>query len=128
MVLSYNIMGSQILLVEDDPFLQKLYLDLLSGEKYDVTISGDGEDAYNKMKEGGYDLVLVDYMLPTMNALDILKKLKNEPPKVPNKAIVLLTNMDNKKDLQETADMTKGYIIKSDLNPEQLLEKVKSFL
>ncbi len=118
----------RILLVEDDLLLQKLYLDLLNGEKFNVDLATDGEEAYEKMKQGGFDLVLLDIMLPKMSGTDVMKKLQTEHPINPNKKIIFLTNLDKGKNIDDAKQMGNEYLVKSDLTPDQFINKVKSFL
>ena len=49
---------ASILIVEDDKFLQDLYVELLSAEKYQVDVADDGEAALNKLNHNDYDLAL----------------------------------------------------------------------
>lgn len=118
----------RILLVEDDPFLQKLYSDLLSGGNFSFETASDGIIAYQKMQQGGWDLILLDFVLPKMNALEILEKLKGEPPASPNKSVVLLTNLEEDEDFKKALNLANGHIIKSSVNPEEFLQQVKKYL
>lgn len=122
--------AKKLLIVEDDQYLRELYIDILEDEGYDVDHAVDGEEAYEKIHAGGYDLVLLDIMLPKMDGLKILEKIKNETPSItPNKAIVVLSNLG-----QETAVFdavargAAGYMIKSDFTPDQVIAKVREFL
>lgn len=72
----------RILLVEDEPYLHELYNELLLGEHYTVDTAMDGEVALQKICAGGYDLVLLDVMLPKKDALTILQELQTSPPQV----------------------------------------------
>lgn len=121
-------MMSKILLVEDDVFLRQLYNDLLVEEKYEVETADDGDSGYEKLKRGGWDLVLLDMNMPGMSGLEILKKLKEE--KVTNLAgkIIFMTASGSTKDVTEMQELSDGYLIKSDLNPEEFIFKVKGFL
>ena len=65
--------NKKILLVEDEPLLQKLYTDLLKGENYSVESVSDGKTAYEKIKQGGWDLVLLDILLPELDGIEKLK-------------------------------------------------------
>src|SRR5258708_3610110 len=76
----------KILVVEDEPDLLSLYSSLLTQQGYAVQAANNGQDALILMKGGGYDLVLLDIMLPKMDGLQILETLWREPPKTPNKA------------------------------------------
>ena len=119
----------KILVVEDEDYLRDIYIDVLEEEGYEVDQASDGEKGFTKMKAGGYDLVLLDLMLPKIDGLEILRKLKKSPSAKPNKNIVLLTNLN--KDLSISKGIAikiQGYLIKSDLTPGQFLEKVKKYL
>lgn len=118
----------KILIVEDEEYLRDLYVELLKEAGYDVDSASAGKEAYVKMKKGGYDLVLLDIMLPEMDGLEILKRLKESPSEKPNENIVLLTNLS--KDLTISKGVAlgiQGYIIKSDITPGQFIEKIKTY-
>lgn len=119
---------NRILLVEDDPLLVKLYSDILTSAGLTFKAVAEGNQAYDEIKKGGWELVLLDYILPNLTALQILDKLKLNQPLTPNKKIVLMTNMDKDEDVKKALTMTQGYIVKSNLNPEEFLNKVKDYL
>lgn len=122
-------MAKRILIVEDEPYLRNLYIQLLTDESYSVEQASNGDEAYEKMHQGGFDLVLLDIMLPHINGLEIMKKLTENPPLKPNKSIVALTNLPSDKLQKEIQSYgAKGYFIKSDYDPNQLLTQIKSFL
>lgn len=122
-------MAQRILVVEDDQFLRDLYHELLTQEGYEVDLSPDGEDGLAKVSKGDYDLVLLDIMLPKIDGLEILKRLKGQPPEKPNGSIVLLTNLGQDSIIKEGFNLgASGYLIKSSMNPDQVLSEVKVFL
>ena len=78
----------RILIIEDEYSLADLISTRLKKEKYTVDISTDGEDGlYNALLDI-YDLILLDVMLPGINGIDILKKVREENIKV---KIIMLT-------------------------------------
>jgi two-component system, OmpR family, response regulator ArlR len=118
---------AKLLVVEDDQFLRELYVDTLKGEGYDVDFAEDGEIALQKIKQGGWDLVLLDIILPKMSGLDIAKQLaatapSNLPP------IVFMTNLDKDEEIKQALQLGKGYIIKSQITPGDLTNEVKKYL
>lgn len=116
-----------ILLVEDDEFLQQLYSDLLKGEGYEVTASGNGIQALELIKSKNWDLILLDIMLPGLDGFQILATLeKEDASKISN--IVYLTNLDGNDDDLEKLKKARDYLIKSDMSPPQFVEKIKSLL
>ena len=119
---------AKILLVEDDALLQKLYIDLLKAENFFAETASDGLTAFEKMKQGGWDLVLLDIMLPELGGIEIVKKLKEDKEAKPNKKVLFLTNLDKGREIDEIKQLGFDYVFKSDLNPEQFINKVKSFI
>lgn len=119
----------KILIVEDDQFLREFYQELLQEEGYTVDMAADGEIALNKIQTGGFHLVLLDIMLPKMDGINILKTLKTAPAKVPNGPIVCLTNLGQDTVIKQCFDLgAAGYLIKSALNPDEVLAEIKAYL
>lgn len=119
---------NKILVVEDDLFLRELYTDILKEEGYKVDEAADGEAALSKIKIGGYTLVLLDIILPKINGLEIMKRIKSEPPQNPNKYVIFLTNLDKDEEIRQAQELGNGYLIKSQITPGSLVEKVKKYL
>lgn len=121
--------NQKILVVEDDQFLRELYDELLTDEGYSVETCEDGATGLEKMTQGGYDLVLLDIMLPKKDGLEILRELKTSPPKSPNGPVVLLTNLGQDAIIKEGFTLgASGYLIKSAMTPDQVLHEVRVFL
>lgn len=118
----------KILIVEDDELLRQIYSDTLTAEGYSISTAEDGEAALTKIKEGGWDLIYLDIILPKINGLDIMEKLKNEPPVVPNKCIIFLTNLDKGEEIKKALELGNGYIIKSQITPGDLVRETKMYL
>jgi CheY-like chemotaxis protein len=70
----------QILVVEDDRTIRHLVTELLKSAGYDVQTAADGIEAIEKVKQGKFDLILLDIWMPKMNGLDVLAELRNNPP------------------------------------------------
>lgn len=121
--------GNKILLIEDDQFLREFYQELLSKEGYAVDAAPDGEIALSKLQTNEYNLALLDIMLPKKDGVQILKDLKVVPAKSPNITIVVLSNLGQDALIKQCLDLgAEGYLIKSALDPDQVLSEVKSYL
>ena len=119
----------KILIVEDDQFLREFYQELLQSEGFLSDVAEDGEVAFRKITEGGYDIVLLDIMLPKKDGLQILKDLKTAPPKQHNGPIVMLTNLGQDAIIKQAFDLgASGYLVKSALNPDQVLAEIRNYL
>lgn len=122
---------AKILLVEDETELRDLYQLLLEDEGYLVDAKADGKQGLQALEQGGYDLVLLDIMLPFIDGLEILSQLQKSrlPSKQNVKSVILLTNLAQDQTIARALELgVRGYLIKSDYNPEQLLEAVAGFL
>ena len=120
--------NKKILLVEDDQFTRELYEEVLKDAGFAVDSAVDGVDGLSKMTVGGYNLILLDVMMPKMDGLDVLRELMNNPPKVKNGPIVLLTNLTNDPVIDTAYGLNaKGHLVKSDITPGELVEHVKKY-
>ncbi len=121
--------NQRILIVEDDQLLRDLYVELLGDEGFVVETATDGETGLQKMLSGGYDLVLLDIMLPKKDGLQILEEVKRRGTSNPNGPIVLLTNLGQDEVIKHGLSAgASGYLIKSALTPDQVLHEVRTFL
>ena len=69
-------MKPKILLVEDDPSLAQIYKVELEMDGFEVVVSTDGEQGLNAAKNDQPNLILLDIVLPKINGLVVLEKLK----------------------------------------------------
>lgn len=81
----------RILIVEDEPRLLELLARTLRGEGYEIDTSADGAEGFERIRACGYDLVLLDVMLPQMSGLEIAMRLRRQGVKTP---ILMLTARD----------------------------------
>ena len=70
----------RVLVIEDEPDLQIIYRDVLSREGFEVEIAPDGEDALNKIPGGRYDLLVVDFLLPRVDGVEVLEQVATLRP------------------------------------------------
>ncbi len=119
---------ARILLAEDDLFLRDIYVETLNGEGYELSIAVDGQQAYDAILSGGWDLVLLDVVMPKLNGVDVLKQLRDKSPKTLARHIVFMTNSDINDELREVIDLTDGYLMKSSFTPKQFISEIKNYL
>jgi DNA-binding response OmpR family regulator len=122
-------MAKRILIVDDDLSVRTLFSETLTSEGFEVSTAADGEQGLARLIEGGFDLVLLDVMMPKIDGLGILTELQTHPPKVKNGKIIMFTSLHD--DPAVTEGMTKGAagaIVKSDFTPDILLKKIKELL
>lgn len=75
-------------IIDDEPIIHEILGDLLTGEGYDVEMSSDGEKALEKHASKEFDLILLDLLMPGMDGVEVLKRLKKINPYV---VIIIIT-------------------------------------
>lgn len=118
----------QILLVEDDPLLVNLYKEKFENEGFGLLVAEDGEMGLKLAldKKEMVDIVILDLLLPKVSGIEILSELKKVPEyeKIP---IIVLTNMSRQEENRKALELgAKEYLIKADLTPSQLVEKIRT--
>ena len=118
-------MLKKVLIIDDDANIVKVVASRLKANKYDVITANDGEDGFEKLKNGKPDLIILDIMMPRIDGYTFLKTVKTAGslPKIP---VIILTAKDKMKDLFEMEGVN-DYIVKP-FKAEDLLQKVDKYL
>ena len=95
-------MATKILLVEDEEKLARFVELELTHEGYQVEKAFDGRTGLELAEKGGFDLLLLDIMLPGLNGLEVLRRLRKEGSAVP---VIMLTARDAVMDKVTGLDM-----------------------
>ena len=71
-------MDEHVLLVEDDPSIREVASLGLEQAGFRVTATGDGRDALTRFRQGPFDLVVLDVMLPSLDGLEVCREIRRE--------------------------------------------------
>ncbi len=115
----------KILIVEDEPQLARFIQLELEHEEYNTEISGDGRQALTLAESGSYDLILLDIMLPGLNGLEVLRRLRKEEIFTP---VIMLTARDSVMDKVSGLDMGADDYITKPFAIEELLARIRAAL
>lgn len=115
----------KILVVEDEPEMQKGLRDNLKYEGYDVEVVGDGEKGLKKILEASHDLILLDVMLPQMSGFDICRKAREEGITTP---IIMLTARGEEIDKVLGLEIGADDYVTKPFSLRELLARVKAVL
>ena len=114
-----------ILLVEDDPNLGLLLLDLLQTEGFNVKLIRDGESALSHFKKGTFSLCLLDIMLPNIDGYTIANEIRLIDPDLP---IIFITAKALKEDKLKAYQIgADDYIVKP-FDEDELIWKIRAFV
>lgn len=117
-----------ILVVEDEPALMKALVKKLSDAGYSVDCATNGQEGLEKALATHPDLLILDIILPRLDGVSLLKKIREDEWGKGAKAI-FLTNLTDENKLEEAlAQGTSDYLIKSDWNLKDVIKKVQAKL
>ncbi len=117
--------SKKILIVEDEKGLRLPLAAVLRNEGFNVMEATDGEQGLQKALETHPDLMIVDIVMPVLDGISMLKKLR-EDPWGKNAEALLLTNLPYDKKAQEGFEQgVFEYLVKSDWSITAIAGKVK---
>ncbi|WP_117211881.1 response regulator transcription factor [Allorhizocola rhizosphaerae] len=118
-------MGTQVLVVDDDPTVSDVVRRYLERAGYQVTLAGDGDSALETYERTRPDLLILDLMLPGVDGLEVCRRIRQNHDLVP---IIMLTALGEEMDrivgLQLGAD---DYVTKP-FSPRELVLRAQSVL
>ena len=118
----------KLLIVEDDRFILDVLVKRFKLENFEVYTSENGKKALGIIKKNAPDLILLDLVLPVMDGITFLEKIRkiDEYKNIP---VIILTNLS---DAQTIADCKKrgvnDYLIKTDWKIDEVVDRVKKEL
>lgn len=119
---------ANILIVEDDPLIVKIYKTRLSADKHQVESSDNGEDALTKLQSFVPHLILLDIMMPKLDGFEFLKTIRGNAQ---TRAIPVLvySNLSNEREIQRAKEMgATEFLVKANLTPTEVVAKIKQYL
>lgn len=121
-------MAKTILFIEDDLPTVEVYKTALEAAGFKVETTLSGNDGIKKIKAKAPDLILLDFLLPDINGMEVLKEIRaqKDTKDIP---IFILTNYTDKKLGQKGIFLkNEKYLLKTKHTPRELVEKVKKEL
>ena len=115
---------SKILIIEDEEKIARFVELELSHEGYETDKAMNGREGLEKIESGGYDLVILDIMLPELNGIEVLRRARRTTD-VP---VILLTARDSVTDKVSGLDMGANDYITKPFAIEELLARIRAIL
>lgn len=117
------------MIVDDDEFLLNMYSVKFKKEGFDVETAAGGAPALEKLKGGlKPDVLVLDIVMPTMDGLELLEKIKKENLAI-GSIIIVLTNQGAQQDIDRAQKLgVDGYIVKASTIPSEVLDEVLKVL
>lgn len=113
----------RILIAEDERPLAKVLVKLLEKNNYSVDAVHNGEDALAFLDGGNYDVVIFDIMMPKMDGITALKKLRASGSQIP---VLMLTAKSEVDDMVQGLDSGANYYLTKPFNTKSLLAAIRA--
>ncbi len=121
-------MAIKILVAEDDKFLSNAYRVKLTKAGFDVKVVGDGQEALNILQTFIPDIILLDLVMPVKDGFATLEAIKADE-RLRTIPVIVASNLGQKEDSDKAFGLgAKGFIVKSDLSLDTLIQKIHSLV
>lgn len=118
----------RVLVAEDSITARSLLKNILETAGYRVTTAVDGADAYEKAREGEFDLVVSDVDMPRMNGFELTAAIRGDK-RLSRVPVVLVTALESREDRERGIDVgASAYLVKSSFDQSDLLETMRRLL
>ena len=120
--------GKKILWVEDDKLLSTILSKKFEGAHYRLHKVDDGESAFKYLETEVPDLIILDIILPKMNGLDVLQKMRSNEKlrKVP---VIMLSNANKQSDIEKANLLgVERFMLKAAVSLDEIMSVVDSLV
>lgn len=120
--------NSKILIIEDDRYISRMFEIKLGLDGLDVQVADNGRIGVEKAREFHPDVILTDILMPEMDGFEVISQIKNDS-ELKSTPILIMSNLGEEDHIQKGLQLGAiGYIVKSDITPAQIIEKIKSII
>lgn len=117
-----------ILIIEDDPYILRVYERKFQQEGFQITTARDGAEGVEKITAAAPDVILLDLVMPKKDGFEFMRDLKRIYPHK-NIPVVVLTNLGQEHDVQRAEHLgISSYLLKSNMSIQDVFEKVRDTL
>lgn len=117
-------MSVNILVIEDDLYIQELIQEFLRAQDYHVEVASDGTEGYQKFQQSTFDLVLLDIMLPNMDGYSICRMIRNKH----DTPVIIMTALSEEKDQLKAFELEADDFISKPFSFNVLVKRVEAVL
>ena len=117
---------SKILIVEDEQALQRAISLALTNEGFNVFTAKDGEEGLRVALKEKPDLILLDVIMPVMDGMSMLHKLREDESWGKDAKVLILTNLSDDKKISDIAEeKSVSFLVKSNCSLVEIVSEVK---
>lgn len=119
-------MANRILIIEDDPYISKMYQTKLRLAGFEVELADNGRIGLDKVKSFLPELILLDLMMPDMDGFEVLKMVKGDPISQ-NAPVMIMSNLGEEDHIGKAKQLGAiDYIVKNQFTPTEVIAKIQA--
>lgn len=118
----------RIMIVEDDPYIMRVYERKFQAEGFTITTAKNGEEGLGKVQSAKPDIILLDLVMPKKDGFEFVRELRKDDSfaKTP---IIVLTNLGQEHDIERAQKLgISAYLLKSNQSIQDVFEMVQKTL
>jgi DNA-binding response OmpR family regulator len=119
---------TKIAIIEDDPVISQMYRMKFEADGFEVQLANNGDRGVHMVEQESPDIILMDLQMPEMDGATALAKIRKADwgKDVP---VIILTNLGEEEAPKEIRNLgIHSYIVKAELTPRQVVQRVKEAL
>lgn len=117
--------NNKILIAEDDSSISRLIAYKFEKEDYKIKIIEEGDKVLEEIKYNDYDALILDLMLPVLDGMQVLKKIREENIKIP---VLVLSAKSQEEDILKGLNAGADEYVTKPFRPDELLLRLKKML
>lgn len=114
-----------ILIVEDDPYIARVYERKFKAEGFSVAVARNGEEGLVRVREETPVIILLDLVMPKKDGFEFIRDMRRDEA-IPEIPVVVLTNLGQEHDVERAQSLgISAYLLKSNMSIQDVFEKVQ---
>jgi adenylate cyclase len=119
--------GGRVLVVDDDPVNRAILVGSLEAQGYAAGVATDGREALRELRRGGYDVVLLDLVMPVMDGFEVLRTMK-EDERLRSLPVIVVSALEEMESVVACIEMGAADYLAKPFDPVLLRARLKSSL
>jgi len=119
--------ATAVLVIEDDPRSVKLMKLILASQGYEAVIARNGSEGLATARSRGFDIILLDLMLPEVDGFEVLRQLQADPA-LANVPVVVTSARARPTTKEEAAELGASFYLTKPYRKAELLDVIASFV
>ena len=115
----------KVLIADDEKDVLEIMKKKVSAAGYDVVAAYDGEEAWMKIVEESPDVILLDLTMPKLDGLDLLRRLRQNPPSKKWQPVIIISARGELEDMKKGIDLEADHYLSKPCDMELVLKGIR---